>query len=203
MHSHLAHGSSLRMNVETSDFRSMMDSIRRGSQDAVWELVSTYGTFIERVIRRQLSQGLRAKYDTSDFLQAVWASFFRDREQFDSFENADRLVAFLIGVARNKVLQESRKRYDTLKSNVRREESLQVAEDREDFGLRDRRASPSQVAMARELWTNIMSCQSPQHQRVIQLRISGATFEDIGSKLGISEKTARRVIERLVTEIEK
>jgi RNA polymerase sigma factor (sigma-70 family) len=57
--------------------------------------------------------------------------------------------------------------------------------------------------MARERFSNIMNNHSPQHQRVIELRIAGATFEEIGSQLGISEKTARRVIERLVTEIEK
>ncbi len=192
-----------RMPVETTDFRTLMDSIRCGSQDAVWELVSTYGAYVERVISRQLSQGLRSKYDTHDFIQAVWASFFRDRDKFDKFEDANRLIGFLIGIARNKVLQESRRRYDTQKSDIRREESLHAAEDREDYSLRDRGASPSQWAMARERLDNIMNSHTPQHQRVIQLRIAGATFEEIGSQLGISEKTARRVIERLVTEIEQ
>jgi RNA polymerase sigma factor (sigma-70 family) len=191
------------MNGADSSFRALMERIREGSQDAAWELVSTYGSYVERVIRRTLSQGLRSKYDTGDFIQAVWASFFRDRECFDSFEDADRLVAFLVGIARNKVLQESRKRFDTIKSDVRREESLYGVGDAEDRGLTDPGASPSQWAIARERWNDIMRGHTPQQQRVIQLRISGATFEEIGGELGMSERTARRVIDRLVAEIER
>lgn len=179
-----------------------MDRIRDGSQDAVWELVSTYGSYVERVIRRRLSHGLRSKYDTGDFIQAVWASFFLDRDRFDRFKDADELVGFLIGIARNKLLQESRRRYGTLKSDVRREESLDDARQREDGAFVGRDASPSQWAIARERWASIMNGQTPQHQRVIELRIAGATFEEIGRQLAINEKTARRVIERLVAEIE-
>jgi len=180
-----------------------MDSVRGGSQDAAWELVSTYGSFVERFIRRTLSRGLRSKYDTNDFIQAVWASFFRDRKRFDAFDDSDHLIGFLVGIARNKVLQESRKRYDTVKSDVRREVPLSAAGESDACGLKDRGASPSQWAIARERWASIMRDQTPQHRQVVQLRIAGATFEEIGCELGMSERTARRVIDRLVMEMER
>lgn len=191
------------MDNEQNNFQTLMDHVRSGSQDAVWELVSKYGSEVERTIRRILSHKLRSKFDTGDFIQAVWVSFFRDRERFGAFEHPGHLVGFLTGIAQNKVLQESRKRFDTVKSNVRRERPLPSMDASDDPAMWDHNASPSQWAIARERWDEIMRDQSPEHQRIIQMRVAGDTFEEIGTKLGINERTARRVIDRLVVEFEK
>jgi RNA polymerase sigma factor (sigma-70 family) len=191
------------MDNEQNDFQSLMNQVRNGSQDAVWELVSKYGTEVARAVRRKLSSRLRSKFGTSDFIQAMWVSFFRDRERFDAFEHPVHLIGFLKGIANNKVLQESRKRFDTVKSDVRRECPLPSMDISDDPAMWDNHASPSQWAIARERWDEIMRDQTPEHQKIIQMRVAGDTFEEIGTKLGINERTARRVIDRLVVEFEK
>jgi RNA polymerase sigma factor (sigma-70 family) len=191
------------MDNEQDSFQTLMDHVRTGSLEAVAELVSKYGSQVERTIRRMLSPSLRSKFDTGDFIQAVWASFFRDRDQFSAFEHAGHLVRFLQGIANNKVLQESRKRLDTVKSNVRRERPLPSMDVSDDPAMWDNNASPSQWAIARERWDEIMRDHTPEHRKIIQMRVAGETFEEIGTKLGINERTARRVIDRLVGEFEK
>lgn len=57
-------------------FASLMQRVREGSQDAAHELFQQYGPHILRIVRRKLHKTMRSKYDSSDFVQAVWASFF-------------------------------------------------------------------------------------------------------------------------------
>lgn len=188
------------MSESSPDFRSLIAAVRTGSQDAAWELVSTYGPYVERAVRRMLSPRLRSKFETADFVQAMWASFFRERDKFNGFDNSNQLVGYLVGVARHKVLQETRKRLQTQKTDVSREQLLSAAGSCGAMQLPCRDASPSEWAIARERWTTIMQGRSVQHQRIVELRVAGATFAEIGAAVGVSERTAHRVIDALMRE---
>ena len=98
-----------------------MRGVREGSQDAGWKLVETYGPHILRVVRRSLSQDLRTKFDSIDFVQAVWASIFAEPTRLATFEQPEQLIAYLAAVARNKVVDEFRRRVQTQKFDVKRE----------------------------------------------------------------------------------
>ena len=63
--------------------------------------------------------------------------------------------------------------------------------------------TPSEIAMARERWTNLMSNQSERNRQIVRMRIGGATYQEIGEKLEIHERTARRVVEELLQLEEK
>ena len=43
----------------------------------------------------------------------------------------------------------------------------------------------------------MMRNQSVRNRRIVEMRMNGATYEEIGEKLGIHERTARHVIENL------
>jgi len=62
--------------TETSELRRPAGARCEGSEDAAREFVATYGPPILRVVRRQMNKCLRSKYDSIDFEQSVWASFF-------------------------------------------------------------------------------------------------------------------------------
>ena len=85
------------------DFRDLMRRVHEGSEDAAWQLVGQYGDPIRRAVRRALNARLRSKFDSLDFVQLVWSSFFRDRGRLDRFNHPEELVAFLVTMARNKV----------------------------------------------------------------------------------------------------
>jgi RNA polymerase sigma factor (sigma-70 family) len=179
-------------------FKALMEQLRQGSQDAAWELVELYGGYIRRVVRRTLDQGLRPKFDSVDFVQAVWGSLFRHREQLDRFAGPENLIAFLARVASNKVNDENRRRLCRAKYDVRRERSLYDSEVLESEALHDKQPRASHVAIARERWEEMLERQPPQHRRVAEMRLAGMTFKEIGAALGISERTARRVIDSLI-----
>lgn len=189
------------MSDSQRQFESLIQRLQEGSQDAAWELIVTYGEFVQRVISRSLAHRLRSKFDSIDFVQAVWASFFRDRDQFDEFKGPENLIAFLMAVARNKVRMENRRRLRTPKYDVRRERPLEDACFIGDGdGTHDRGPRPSEVAIVRERWNALLAQQTPRSRQVVEMRLAGRTYEEIGRQLGIDERTARRVVEKLLQE---
>ena len=71
------------------EFALLMQSVREGSQEAARTLFERYGPHIRRVVRRKLHQKLRPQFDSVDFVQDVWASFFAQQGRQASFESRD------------------------------------------------------------------------------------------------------------------
>ena len=179
------------------NFQALMNDVRQGSQDAAWILLETYGPHVHRVVRRMLSQELRPKFDSIDFVQSVWLSFFTNRSRVCDFAQPEQLIAFLAAVARNKVVTEVRRRLYTEKHNVRRERSL-TNPGTED--LASRAPTPSDFAIARERWDHLVSGQPDHYRAILQMKYAGATNREIAEQLGLNEKTVRRVIEKLLPQ---
>ena len=184
------------MGEKASDFRTAMNGVRAGSPDAVWNLIEVYGPHIQRVVRRKLDRRMRSKFDSLDFVQMVWASFFRNPNEICSFEQPQDLVKYLATLARHKVIEEYRRRMRTKKYNVTRERSLQDSEVTHR-PIASMQPTPSQIAIAREQWERLMRNQGERDRSIVQMRIRGATFVEISQQLGIHERTARKVIDRL------
>jgi RNA polymerase sigma factor (sigma-70 family) len=186
---------------EETEFAGLMSRLRDGSEEAAWQLVDRYGSSVQRVIRRSLNEHMRSKFDSIDFVQAVWFSLFKERERFNDFQSPSQLTAFLLGMAKNKLAHEHRRRLQTQKHDLRREQPV-ISED-ENHSPGSNCPRPSQIAQARELWNSLIAGESEQNQGIVKLRLAGMTYEEIGSQLGINERTARRVIDRLSKEADE
>jgi RNA polymerase sigma-70 factor (ECF subfamily) len=183
---------------ETSDFADLMQRIQAGSQDAAWELLDKYGPHVRRHVRRSLNPQMRSRFDSVDFMQIVWASFFREPERIRRLDSPQQLMGYLAAMARNKVVKEVRHQMSTEKRDLGREVSLDAPHEALDFGLAARDPTPSSVAVARERWTQLVDEQPESTRKVVELRFLGASFVEIARELNIHERTARKIISRLV-----
>ncbi len=177
------------------EFTQLMSQVRAGNEAAAWRLTEIYGGHVLKVVRRSLSRQLRSKFDSHDFVQTVWKSFFRDRDRLLALQTPAQFINYLKAVARNKVVDEGRRRLQTAKYDVRREEGLA-----DDGCFVDTGPRPSEIVVARETWDRLVSSQSAEHRRVVEMRFQGYTFDEIAEHLSINERTARRVIARLLEE---
>ena len=170
--------------------------IRAGDEEAATELLRRYEAKVRLVVRRQLPRLLRSKFDSLDFLQSVWGSFFhRVRTGPTDIEDESNLVAFLAWAARNRVFDEYR-RASSQKHNVRREEPLW------DGGVNPRDLvapleTPSEVAQARETFERLQDQLPDDRREVLALKAEGYSCREIGERLGLSERTVQRAIEAL------
>src|SRR4030081_257504 len=95
---------------DESDIPAFLARIQSGDEEAARDLLTRYEAEVRLVVRRQLPRLLRSRFDSLDFLQSVWGSFFhRVRTGPSEFEDSRHLVAFLARAAKNKVIDEYRR----------------------------------------------------------------------------------------------
>jgi RNA polymerase sigma-70 factor (ECF subfamily) len=168
--------------------------VQQGSQEASRELAETYGSHVRRAVRQRLRRQLRSRYDSLDFVQNVWASFFCDPTNAPAIETPAQLVAYLCRLAHNKVIDEIR-RSQTQKADVDREQHIDRRDEYAPVYGRD--PTPSAVAVFHERYDALVTRQPEDISRAAQLRFEGATYEEIAEKMNVSERHVRRTLNRL------
>ncbi len=184
------------MNTQ-DDFRRLMLRVQTGDPEAAQELYERYGEHLLRVVRRRLHHPLRTRFDSQDFVQDVWKSFFSDELTQRDFESPSALVAFLIDIAQKKVSGAYRQHAGTAKRAMNRDRSLDDSQAFDKAALAATQATPSQVVMAEEQWERLLRNQPPQYQRMLLLLRHGYTHAEIAEKLQTTTKTVQRLLRRI------
>jgi RNA polymerase sigma factor (sigma-70 family) len=186
---------------EDGELSEFLKRIQSGDEGAARELLERYEAEVRLVVRRQLPRLLRSRFDSLDFLQSVWGSFFRRmRSAPTEFEDSRHLVAFLARAAKNKVIDEYR-RSASRKHDMHREEPLWVDGHRPK-DLPDPIDSPSEIAQAHEVFGRLRSLVPEEKRSILEMKAQGLSSKDIGERLGISERTVQRVLEDLRRRME-
>jgi RNA polymerase sigma-70 factor (ECF subfamily) len=181
----------------SDEFSVLMARVRSGCPEAVRELTEHYGPHILRVVRRRMTRNLRSEFDSLDFLQDVWASFFARPDQLARLDDADALIGFLVTVARNKVLDVVRRRLGAGGYRTANERSLERTVPSEGAALPGKEPTPSQFAVANEAWDRLLSLLPAHYQPVAELLRDGFSPAEVAGRVGVSERTVWRVIRRL------
>jgi DNA-directed RNA polymerase specialized sigma24 family protein len=178
----------------SNTFAKLIGLAQTGDEEAARRLHDEYAHHILRAVRRRLHPTMRPQFDSLDFAQDVWASFFVTADSEALVQTPEQLVALLTTMARNKVAQKARDRLMRYKRNVNRERAVdkELAEK-----LAVDRTTPSQVAMGEEAWDKLLSVQPPVYRRVLTLLREGKTPAAIANEMKISSRTVQRVL-RLV-----
>jgi RNA polymerase sigma-70 factor (ECF subfamily) len=184
------------------EFQRLLEEIRAGSEEAVQQLLDRYGRAILRVIRSRLDERLRSKFDSIDFLQDVWASFFRCPPEPGALSGPEALFRFLTVLARNKVADGFRQRLVYQKHNVNceiaPEESASVILD----GAPARQPTPSQEFLAKEQWERAVRGRTLLQRKILEMLRDGHSQVEIARTLGMSEKLVQRLIRKVSAGID-
>lgn len=190
--------------MDDDRFAGLIARARAGDDEAARTLLGAFEAEVRMMVRVRLPRALRAQFDSMDFVQAVWKSVFvGDGPESGPYATVGQFRGFLQGVARNKVLEEYRRRTRTRKYDLAREEPLYVRrgdhEAPRDLAAHD--PTPSQEAQAGDCWQRLMA-GSPTEARIVQLRREGLTFEEIAARVGLHERAVRRALEAVRRRLE-
>jgi RNA polymerase sigma-70 factor (ECF subfamily) len=189
------------LDKELRQFESLMERVRAGDEEAAREVYERYSEPVRRVVRRWLEHRLRRQYDSADFVQSVWASFFQIPAEGYLFPNPRSLVAFLSRLAYNKVIDTMRSK-DTTARRAVREQSLDApatAADSVSLGqaLPASTHTPSQYVAADERWQRLLRDLAPKERRVLELLREGHSQVEIADNLDMDRKAIQRLLDRL------
>ncbi|MGH7173740.1 MAG: RNA polymerase sigma factor, partial [Gemmataceae bacterium] len=140
------------MSSTENEFERLMERVRAGDIEAGREIFERYGRAIQRVVRRRLNRRMRTEFDSLDFAQDAWASFFRLPSERCAFQTPQELMAFLIRLVENKVIDAYRQRFATEMHDRRKLRPLQP----NVHDLPSRQPTPSQFAIAEEEWDRML-----------------------------------------------
>src|SRR5437870_3238249 len=93
-----------RSEDRKEEFAHLIQQVKDGSEEAARTLFDRYGHHILRMVRAKLHRKMRSQFDSQDFAQDVWASFFGAPIRETNFESSRVLVAFLANMTYHKMI---------------------------------------------------------------------------------------------------
>jgi RNA polymerase sigma factor (sigma-70 family) len=167
----------------------LLERLGSGDDAAAAEVFAACEPYLRMVVRRQLPDQLRAKFDSVDVVQSVWADVLDGfRSAGWRFTDAAHLRAFLIKATRNRFIDRFRQHHRALEH----ERSLEGACPEEAAPASDPR--PSQVAQAEELWERMLRLCPPEHRDILRLKRQGRPLAEIAAHTGLHPSSVRRIL---------
>jgi RNA polymerase sigma factor (sigma-70 family) len=175
--------------TDTSDsyIHQLLDKLREGDEAAAEQLFRAYEPYLRVVVRRKLSAALRAKFDSADVVQSVWADLLhRFRQSRYSFPDPEHFRAFLVKATQNRFFDHLRRHVNELaQGQPLHEHGADVPASPEP--------DPSEVLQADELWQRMLSLCSPVQAEALRLRREGFPAAEIAARTGLHEGSVRRI----------
>ena len=178
---------------------------RQGDEQAERELFDRYLCRLLGLVRSRLSNKLRGRLDPEDVLQSAYRSFFAGLER-DRYvlERSGDLWRLLSAIALHKLMRQI-KRHRAGKRNVGLE--ARVLDGDSLLGLApeaiaDEPSVQHALAVVEEL-EQVMVGLDDVRRQMLELRLQGLTLEEVAAKSGRSERTVRRLFEKLQVEFEQ
>jgi RNA polymerase sigma factor (sigma-70 family) len=167
-----------------------------GDAAAAEAVFRTYEPYLRKVVRRQLPGHLRARFDSIDVVQSVWADLLQGfREAGWRFSSVAHLRAFLVRATRNRFIDRVRQQQMSL------ERERVVAGVRRIDGPFAATSSPSEEAEAGELWERLLALCPPEHRELLLLKRQGFSSEAIATRTGLHEGSVRRLLRDLARQL--
>jgi RNA polymerase sigma-70 factor (ECF subfamily) len=181
------------MSVDHLD--ELIDRLNQGDTSAAERAFVAYEPFLRMAVRRQLTGRLRAKLDSMDIVQSVWADVLSGfREGGWRFTDRFHLRAFLVKVARNRLIDRRRQHHRACD----RERTLsETAPDQ----LPAQQPRPSEVAQGNELWKRMLEHCAPAHREILILKRQGLRLGEIAARTGLHEGSIRRILYELARRL--
>jgi RNA polymerase sigma-70 factor (ECF subfamily) len=182
------------MAPSTDPLDALLDKLTTGDAAAAEGVFRAYEPYLRKVVRRQLPARLRAKFDSIDVVQSIWADILHGfREAGWRFRDAQHLRAFLVKVTRNRFIDRCRRHQSALLHEV----SAPGAE----WTPPSREPGPSELVQADELWDRMLALCPPAHRELLQLKRSGVPLPEIVARTGLHDGSIRRILRALAGKL--
>ena len=175
------------MSADSLD--TLLVKLNQGEDAAAERVFRDFEPFLRAMVRRRLTPPLRAKFDSMDVVQSVWADVLEGvRAAGWHFTDRAHLRAFLARVTYNHFINHCRRHGPALEH----ERPLAGAAADELPPAVDPR--PSQVAQAGELWERLVDLCPPAHRELLRLKRQGLPLAEIAARTGLHEGSVRRIL---------
>jgi RNA polymerase sigma-70 factor (ECF subfamily) len=188
-----------------SSFAEMMSNLRGGDAAAAERIFHAFARRLVGLARSRLTHDVRTKADPEDVVQSVFRSFFT-RQADGQLEVAgwNELWSLLTVITLRKCGHKV-EHYRAACRDVKREAKPAPVSDESvsSFSLIARDASPSEAAVMIETVERLTKELGERDRTVLELSLQGEKVSTISQRLGSTERTVERALERIRRRLEK
>jgi RNA polymerase sigma-70 factor (ECF subfamily) len=175
--------------MNTPSLDNLLEKLAHGESEAAERVFREYEPFLRAMVRRRLTPMLRAKFDSMDVVQSVWANVLDGyRDAGRRFTGQEHLRAFLVRITYNHFANHCRR------NRLALEHEQPFTEDNSPAHPACDQPRPSQVAQADELWSTLMDLCPPAHRQILELKGQGVPLAEIADRTGLHESSVRRIL---------
>lgn len=182
----------------TSQFRTLMQRVRRRDEDAAQELVTRYESAIRRVVRIHLRDArVRRLLDSQDVCQSVLATFFLRTAlgEYD-LETPEQLIRLLTAITRNKLVNQVHH------LNAQRRDIRRTAQfDGDEVCYPSSASDPSEQVSAREILEKVSERLAPEERYLAEQRAQGRTWGELAAEIGGTDVALRKKLTRALDRV--
>ena len=182
----------------------LLAEVKTGDQQAATDLFQRFANRLVGLARSRLDVDLRRKVDPEDIVQSVFGSFFRRHGAGEvDVQSWESLWSLLTVITVHKCGHQIRY-YRAAKRDAALEQApVQFTEDSAiHWEAVARDPSPSQAAMLTEAVDELMRSLDERERQMLTLSLQGYRVEEISDQVGRSERTVRRVLQRIRGQLE-
>jgi RNA polymerase sigma factor (sigma-70 family) len=175
---------------------AILFQLSSGDAEAIQSVFKAYELYLRMVVRKQLSPPLRAKFDSLDIVQSVWADLLKGFQAGSwKFSSPAQLRAFLVKVTRNRLIDRVRQQQTPLRFERRLNETelMNVPQARQT-------AVGGQMEAA-EMWQRLMALCPAKHRRLLELKRQGLSLVEIAARSDLHEGSVRRIFYELAANL--
>ena len=190
--------------TESNDAAQLLAKVKVGDQQAATDLFHRFANRLVGLARNRLDLNLRRKVDPEDIVQSVFVSFFRrhDAGEIDiqSWESLWSLLAVItVHKCGHKIryYRAAMRDTDEERSAVRYTDDSAVA-----WEAVAKEPTASQAAMFNEALAELMKSLETRERQILTLHFQGYPVEEISQQVKRSERTVRRVLDRIRNQLE-
>lgn len=175
---------------------SLLEKLCSGDAEAAERVFLAFEPYLRMVVRKKLPGRLRAKFDSIDVVQSVWADVLRGFSEAGwRFADEAHLRAFLVKLTRHRFIDHLRRH----RTAAARERSLgELVPENEP---QSRLPSASEVVQANELLEQMLELCPPAHRDIVQLRMRGMAVAEIATRTGLHVGSVHRIFHDLACRV--
>lgn len=187
------------------DWERLIEGLKRGDERILREFHAKYGPLLHGIADSRLAPGMRKRFDADDVVQSTFRTFFR-RAQFGSFrfEDNQRLWNLMCAITLTK-LREKVRFHSRQSRSVRREQSVEgtgEAGTAQRSEIASSEPTPDDTVAFADAFETALSSLDETEQKLVDLKLQDLTNDEAAESLGVSERTVRRMLNRLQEKIE-
>jgi RNA polymerase sigma-70 factor (ECF subfamily) len=185
----------------------LIRGLSQGDPEAARVFCERYGPSLQQLADKHLAIGLRRRVGPESICQSACRSFLR-RAQAGEYELADAegLWRLLCAITLTKVREQARF-HRRQRRSIDRERSLEAPGDDEGQGVAhdvpDSRLSPAELVEFEEQFELLLGHFEAEEQQLLELKLQQLTNEEAAVRMGCSERTVRRVLQRVKSKLER